>query len=299
MPKEKNVNDTIKAKGVEISVISAQDKDDYISLTDMAKFKNAESAGFVIQNWLRNRNTIEYIGLWEKLNNPNFNYLEFEAIRQSAGLNRFVLTPKRWISDTNAIGLITKQGKYAATFAHKDIAFKFAAWLSVEFELYVIKDYQRLKESESHQTALDWNVKRILSKVNYKIHTDAVKDNLITDKLTAQERSYIYANEADLFNVILFGKKAWEWKIENPNEKDKNIRDYATIEELLVLANLETTNALLIKQGISIEERADELRKLAKTLLKQIENTKGVKDLKQLHNQIGINAPVDKIDKPK
>ena len=146
---------------------------------------------------------------------------------------------------------------------------------------------------------MNWNVKRILSKVNYKIHTEAIKDNLITDELTAQERSYIYANEADLFNVILFGKKAWEWKIENPNEKNKNIRDYATIEELLVLANLETTNALLIKQGVSIQDRADELRKLAKTLLKQIENTKGVKDLKQLHNQIDVNFPVEKLDKPK
>lgn len=283
MAKEKNINDTIKAKGVEISVISSADKDDYISLTDMAKYKNSKFPKDVIQNWIRLRNTIDYLGLWETLNNPDFNSVEFDSFKNESGLNSFVLSPQQWIKSTNAIGITSKSGKYGGgTFAHKDIAFKFAAWLSVEFELYVIKDYQRLKESEVHQTALDWNVKRILSKVNYKIHTDAIKDNLITEELTPPEQNHIYANEADILNVALFGQRAWQWRDEHPNEKDKNIRDFATIEQLVVLTNLETTNALFIEQGLSQQERLIKLRKMAVNLLAQIQNTKGVKDLKQL-----------------
>ena len=302
MPKEKNVNDTIKAKGVEISVISAQDKDDYISLTDMAKFKNAKFPADVVKNWFRLRNTIDYLGLWETLNNPNFNMVEFDQFKSEAGLNSFVLNPQQWIKSTNAIGITSKSGKYGGgTFAHKDIAFKFAAWLSVEFELYVIKDYQRLKESEAHQTALDWNVKRILSKVNYKIHTDAIKYNLIPEELSKQEQSYVYADEADMLNAALFGKRAAQWRNENPDEvkQGKNIRDYATIEQLIVLANIENMNAHFIEQGITQPERLKRLREMCITQMKQLTNTKGLKDLKQLHNQIGINAPVEKNDKPK
>ncbi|MCL2813575.1 MAG: KilA-N domain-containing protein [Oscillospiraceae bacterium] len=300
MPKEKNISDTIKAKGVEISVVSSPGKDDYISLTDMAKFKNAKDAFIVVANWFRNRNTIEFLGLWETLNNPAFKPIEFEGFKNESGSNSFVLTPQQWVKSTNAIGITSKSGRYGGgTYAHKDIAFKFASWLSVEFELYVIKDYQRLKESEAHQTALDWSVKRILAKVNYKIHTDAVKDNLISEDLTATEQNYVYANEADLLNVAVFGKKAWEWKLENPDEKGKNIRDFASIEELLVIANLETTNALLIKQGLSQQERLSELRKLAITLFGQIQNTKGAKDLKRLNNQTAINLPDEKLDNPK
>jgi hypothetical protein len=297
MQKDKNINETIKAKGVEISIISSQNKEDYISLTDMAKFKNAKEPKIVIANWMRNRNTIEFLGLWETINNPSFNSIEFDTFKNVSGANYFVLTPQQWINSTNAIGITSKSGKYGGgTFAHKDIAFKFAAWLSVEFELYVIKDYQRLKESESHQTVLDWNVKRILSKVNYKIHTDAIKDNLITEELTQKEQGYLYASEADLLNVVLFGEKACQWREKNPDEKDKNIRDFATIEQLVVLANLETTNALFIQQGLSQQERLAKLRKMAITILEQIQNTKSVKDLKQLNNQTGTNSPVENLD---
>jgi len=302
MPKEKNVNETIKAKGVEISVISAQDKDDYISLTDMAKFKNSTDPFIVVVNWLRTRNTIEFLGLWETLNNPDFKPVEFDRFKNESGANSFTLSPQQWIKSTNAIGITSKSGRYGGgTFAHKDIAFKFAAWLSVEFELYVIKDYQRLKESEAHQTALDWNVKRILSKVNYKIHTDAIKYNLIPEELSKQEQSYVYADEADMLNAALFGKRAVQWRNENPAEvkQGKNIRDYATIEQLIVLANIENMNAHFIEQGITQPERLKRLREMCITQMKQLTNTKGVKDLKQLHNQIGINTPVDKNDKPK
>ena len=218
--------------------------------------------------------------------------------KNESGANSFTLSPQQWIKSTNAIGITSKSGKYGGgTFAHKDIAFKFAAWLSVEFELYVIKDYQRLKESEAHQTALDWNVKRILSKVNYKIHTDAIKGSLITEESTLQEKNNVYASEADILNVALFGQKAWQWRDEHPNEKDKNIRDFATIEQLVVLSNLETMNALFIEQGFSQQERLAKLRKMAITILEQIKNTKAVKDLKQLNNQIGLNSPIEKLDK--
>ena len=298
MPKDKNINDTINAKGVEISVLSSTDKEDYISLTDMAKFKNAKSPADVVKNWLRLRNTIEFLGLWETINNPYFNMVEFDQFKNESGSNSFTLSPQQWAKSTNASGIISKSGKYGGgTFAHKDIALEFASWLSPEFKLYIIKDYQRLKESESHQSELDWNVKRILSKVNYKIHTDAIKEILISEDLTKQEESRVYTDEADLLNVAMFGKKAWQWKTEHPNEKGKNIRDFASIEELLVLSNLETTNALLIKQGLPMQERLSELRKLAVTLLKQIQNTKGVKDLKSLHNQTRLSLPVENPDK--
>lgn len=300
MAKGKNTNDIINAKGIEIAVMSSDDKDDYISLTDMAKFKNAKEPKDVVKNWIRLRNTIEYLGLWETLNNPIFNRVEFDSFKNESGLNSFTLSPQQWINSTDAIGIVSKSGKYGGgTYAHKDIAFKFASWLSVEFELYVIKDYQRLKESEAHQTALEWNVQRILTKTNYRIHTDAIKEKLIFQELSRQEQSHIYANEADLLNAALFGKYAWQWRTEHPDEKNKNIRDSASIEELIVLTNLENMNALFIKQGFSHEERYNKLREMAVAQLRQLTGLKSVETLKQLNNQIGINLPVETLKKPK
>lgn len=268
----------ISAKGTEIAVLSKGTDDDFISLTDIASYKNADFPSDVIQNWMRTRSTVEFIGLWERLNNPNFNYLEFEVIDREAGRNAFVLTPKKWIEKVNAIGMISKQGRYAATFAHKDIAFKFASWISAEFELFIIKDYQRLKADENSRISLDWNVKRILAKVNYKIHTNAIRDNLVPPELTSKQKSFVYADEADLLNAALFGMTAAEWRKENP-EKEGNMRDHATIEQLLVLANLENINALYISKGMAQKERVTELNALARAQLSAIIGTSGVKQL--------------------
>lgn len=268
----------ISAQGREIAVLSKGTDDDFISLTDIASYKNADFPSDVIQNWMRTRSTVEFIGLWERLNNPNFNYLEFEVIDREAGRNAFVLTPKKWIEKVNAIGMISKQGRYAATFAHKDIAFKFASWISPEFELFIIKDYQRLKADENSRISLDWNVKRILAKVNYKIHTNAIRDNLVPPELTSKQKSFVYADEADLLNAALFGMTAAEWRKENP-EKEGNMRDHATIEQLLVLANLENINALYISKGMAQKERVTELNALARAQLSAIIGTSGVKQL--------------------
>lgn len=287
-PKEKPLQNTIHAKGTEISVISfTDDKEDYLSLTDLARYRNQELPGYVIQNWMRLRSTIEFLGLWEQLNNPSFNCVEFEAIKQEAGSNSFALTPKKWIKDTGALGMISKQGRYAATFAHKDIALEFASWLSPEFKLYVIKDYQRLKQDESYRLSLDWNVKRILSKANYRIHTDAIKDNLIPPGLTAKQQGYVYADEADVLNVALFGKTAGQWRKEHPGVKG-NIRDEATIEQLLVLSNLENINALLVKQGVEMSQRLETLRQLAIEQLNQLSKSKSAKTLNDLHNNLKL-----------
>ena len=210
--------ETIEAKGVSIQVYTEDFKNDYISLTDIAKYKNTDDPRFVIQNWMRNRNTLEYIGLWEILNNPNFNRVQFDTFKNEAGLNRFTMTPQKWIDLTNAIGIISKSGRYGGTFAHKDIAFKFASWLSAEFELYIIKDYQRLKDDENSKLSLNWNLNREISKINYKIHTDAIKTYLLGD-LTKEQLSYKYASEADMLNVALFNKRAKEWGEENPKLK--------------------------------------------------------------------------------
>ena len=251
-------------KGFEVQY-KRENENDFLSLTDIAKYKNVDFPGDIIQNWMRNRSTVEFLGLWERLFNPNFNYLEFEVIDKEAGRNAFVLTPKRWIESVNAIGIISKQGRYAETFAHKDIAFKFASWISVEFELYMIKEFQRLKEIE--QKKLDWSAKRELAKVNYRIHTEAIKENLIAPVLTQKQISFVYANEADMLNVALFGKTANEWREENLN-KNGNMRDYANVEQLLVLANMESYNAILIEQGY---EQAERIVLLNKTAGKQIE----------------------------
>ncbi|EAA24754.1 Hypothetical Protein FNV1624 [Fusobacterium vincentii ATCC 49256] len=274
--------DTIEAKGLSIQVYTEDFKNDYISLTDIAKYKNTDDPRFVIQNWMRNRNTLEYIGLWEILNNPNFNRVQFDTFKNEAGLNRFTMTPQKWIDLTNAIGIISKSGRYGGTFAHKDIAFKFASWLSAEFELYIIKDYQRLKDDENSKLSLNWNLNREISKINYKIHTDAIKTYLLGD-LTKEQLSYKYASEADMLNVALFNKRAKEWREENPKLKG-NIRDYASLNELLILANMESYNAILIEKGIKQKERMIELRNLARTQLLSLENISNI-DIKKLEKK--------------
>lgn len=274
--------DTIEAKGFSIQIYTEDFKNDYISLTDIAKYKNTDDPRFVIQNWMRNRNTLEYIGLWEILNNPNFNRVQFDTFKNEAGLNRFTMTPQKWIDLTNAIGIISKSGRYGGTFAHKDIAFKFASWLSAEFELYIIKDYQRLKDDENSKLSLNWNLNREISKINYKIHTDAIKTYLLGD-LTKEQLSYKYASEADMLNVALFNKRAKEWREENPKLKG-NIRDYASLNELLILANMESYNAILIEKGIKQKERMIELRNLARTQLLSLENISNM-DIKKLEKK--------------
>ena len=288
----KKVESVIHADGVDISVVTTVGgEDDYISLTDIAKHRNPEFPADVVKNWMRLRSTLEFLGLWEELNNPNFNMVDFDQFKNDAGSNAFVMSPQKWIKSTNAIGLISKSGRYGGgTFAHKDIAFEFASWLSPEFKLYIIKDYQRLKEDEGHRLALDWNVKRILVSANYKIHTDAVKENLIPPELSKQQQGYGYADEADLLNVVLFGKTAKQWRIENPGIKG-NIRDYATIEQLLVLTNLENLNAYLVNQGVHQPERMKKLRATVVYQLKTLSEGKGARELNYMHNQLKL--PVD------
>jgi len=235
-------------------------KDDYISLTDIAKYKENSEANEIIRNWMRNRNTIEFLGLWEHLYNPDFKPVEFDRFKNEAGLNSFTLRPQKWIETTNAIGIISKSGRYGGTYAHKDIAFEFASWISVEFKLYLIKEFQRLKDQEQKQ--LGWDIKRNLTKINYRIHTDAIKTNLIPKTLTTKEISQLYANEADILNVALFGMSAKMWRDTNPKLKG-NIRDYAEVNQLVCLANLETLNALFIDEGLSQQERVQKLNLIA------------------------------------
>lgn len=235
------------------------DGEDYASLTDLARYKSDDPTG-VIGNWMRNRNTIEFLGIWESLYNPNFNPLEFEGFKKEAGLNAFTLSPKKWIERTDAIGLISKSGRYGGTYAHKDIAFKFASWISVEFELYIVKEFQRLKAEE--QKSLGWSAKRELSKINYRIHTDAIKQNLIPAEITKTQANIIYANEADVLNVAMFGLTAKQWRDKNPELKG-NIRDYASINELICLSNMENLNALFIEQGMPQSERLIKLNQIA------------------------------------
>lgn len=265
----------ITVQDTSVSIISSNEKD-YISLTDIAKYKSDEP-NTVIGNWMRNRNTIEYLGVWESLYNPNFNPTEFEGFKKNAGLNAFTLSPQKWINATNAIGIISKAGRYGGTYAHKDIAFKFASWISVEFELYIVKEFQRLKQEQ--QELLGWTAKRELSKINYHIHTDAIKQNLIPAELTLQQISHIYANEADVLNVALFGMTAKQWREANPDLKG-NIRDYATINELICLSNMENLNALFISDEMPQAERLKRLNKIAIQQMKVLENSKERKLLK-------------------
>ena len=256
----------ITVKDTSVTIISVNEND-YISLTDIARYKSDDPTA-VIGNWLRNRNTIEYLGIWESLYNPNFKPLEFEGFKKEAGLNAFTLSPTKWISTTNAIGILSKSGRYGGTYAHKDIAFKFASWISVEFELYIIKEFQRLKNEEQRQ--LGWSAKRELSKINYHIHTDAIKQNLIPSELTNQQANIIYANEADVLNMALFGITAAQWRETNPNKKG-NIRDYATINQLICLSNMENLNAVFIEQGIPQKERLIKLNQIAIQQMKILE----------------------------
>lgn len=249
----------IDVKGTSVTVISGG-VDDYLSLTDIARYKNSDHTDDLIRNWLRNRNTLEFLGIWEQLNNPDFNPVEFDGIRMQAGLNSFTLTPKRWIEATGAIGINSRAGRYGGTYAHKDIAFEFASWVSVEFKLYLIKEFQRLKETEYQQ--LGWDIRRNLAKINYRIHTDAIKANLIPPQLTPQQTNLIYASEADLLNMALFGKTAKQWRDENPGSRG-NIRDEANASQLVCLANLETLNAHFIHQGLAQAERLQLLNQTA------------------------------------
>ena len=242
-----------------VSYYSRKDED-YISLTDMARYRDAERVDYIIQNWMRTRHTIEFLGLWEQLNNPNFNSIEFDGFRNQAGMNSFALTPKLWVEKTAAIGVHSKTGRYGGTYAHKDIAFEFASWLSVEFKLYLIKEFQRLKEEEQRQ--LGWDIKRNLVKINYRIHTDAIKEHLIPEAVTPAHAKMVYASEADILNVALFGQTATEWRRSNP-DKDGNMRDYATAAQLVCLSNLENLNALFIKDGLPQADRLARLNAIA------------------------------------
>ncbi|MFZ2657381.1 MAG: KilA-N domain-containing protein [Victivallales bacterium] len=272
-----NKKRTISVKGSSISVIEINGQD-YISLTDMVR--NYEDGLSLIEKWLRNKNTVEFLGIWERINNPDFNSPEFEGIMLEAGLNRFTLSVKKWISTTNGIGLLAKTGRYASgTFAHKDIAFEFGSWLSAEFKLYLIKEFQRLKEEEGGRLKLEWSLQRTLAKINYRIHTDAIKDNLVPSCLTKQQISTVYANEADTLNVALFGKTALEWRELNL-EKEGNIRDNASLEQLVVLTNLESINALLIRQGLPQGERLVKLNEVAISQMKSLLCNKTLKKLK-------------------
>ena len=275
------IKSTINANGIEIRINSTNESD-YISLTDIAKYRS-DDPNAVIQNWLRNRNTIEFLGLWEKLNNPNFKPLEFEGFKKEAGLNAFTLSPKKWIESTNAIGIISKSGRYGGTYAHTDIAFEFASWISPEFKLYIIKDYQRLKTDESHIKQIDWNIKREIAKSNYKIHTDAIKEKLILPTLSNAQISYTYASEADVINVALFAITAKAWRKMHPEAKG-NIRDTATIEQLIVLSNLESMNAVFIREGLSQSERLFRLNQIAIFQLQSLwkEPVKSIQNLKKL-----------------
>lgn len=264
----KIIKETIHANGFDISLFTEDLKNSYISLTDIAKYRSNEPND-VIKNWLRNKDTIAFLGLWESLHNPDFKPIEFDGFRNEAGSNVFTMSPTKWIEGVNAKGIISKAGRYGGTFAHSDIAMEFASWISPEFKLYIIKDFQRLKDDENSRLSLNWNLNRELTKLNYKIHTDAIKENLIIPELTTAQKSFVYANEADVLNVALFGKTAKEWRDENPDKKG-NIRDYSDINYLLVLANLESYNAILIEQNIPQAKRLEMLRSTAEKQLQTI-----------------------------
>lgn len=268
-------NKTIIVKGVEITIIKQYDNN-YISLTDMLKAKDGD---FFISDWLRNRNTVEFLGIWESVYNTDFNYGEFATIKSQAGLNNYKISVKEWQEKTNAIGLKATAGRYGGTYAHPDIAFEFGMWISPEFKIYLIKEFQRLKEDETHRLNLEWNLQRTLSKVNYRIHTDAIKEKIIPQEITPLQAATIYASEADLLNVALFGKTATQWRTENSKVLG-NIRDGATLEQLVVLSNLESINSVLIHQGLSQGERLQQLNAIAITQLKSLLENKQLAKLK-------------------
>lgn len=277
---KKPVKETIHAKGIDIAIYTHDFQEEFISLTDIAKYKNEDDPRFAIQNWMRNRNTIEFLAVWEELHNLDFNRVQFDTVKTEAGLNRFVMTPSKWIEQMKAIGIVSKPGRYGGTYAHSDIAMAFATWISPEFQLYIMKDYRRLKNDESSRLSLNWNLNREISKLNYRIHTDAIKENLIPPQLTSYQISITYASEADVLNVALFGVTAKEWRESNPN-KSGNIRDDASLNQLLVLSNMESYNAILIEHRKPQGERLKLLNELAIRQLKKIEqiNTDAIKKL--------------------
>ena len=275
----KSKKTTIEVQGTSVVVLS-QNQQDIICLTDIAKFKNLDHPDDVIRNWLRSRNTVEFLGLWERLNNPRFNPVEFDGIRIQTGLNSFVLTPKQWIEKTGAVGITSSAGRYGGTYAHEDIAFEFASWVSVEFKLYLIKEFQRLKEDENRRLSLAWNLNRTLSKLNYRIHTDAIQAHLIPAAVTPAQAAITYASEADLLNVALFGQTAKQWRDVNP-KLEGNMREYATIEQLLVLANIEGMNAEFIHMGLAQGDRLKRLNEIAIRQMQVLTSASAIKQLKK------------------
>ncbi len=271
-------HNSVHVLGQKITILNNAN-DAYISLTDIARYKDPERSDYILQNWMRNRSTIEFIGLWEKIHNPDFNSIEFDGFKNQAGANSFSLTPKRWIEQTNAKGIQSRAGRYGGTFAHRDIAFEFASWISAEFKLYLIVEFQRLKTDENDRLKIEWNLQRTLAKINYRIHTDAIKETLIPPTLSHQQTQKLYANEADLLNVALFGLTAKEWRDSNPS-LNGNIRDHASIEQLVVLSNLESLNSVFIRQALAQAERLRQLNQVAITQMRSILSDKTTKRLK-------------------
>lgn len=286
MSEPKKYRATIHAKDAEIAVLSNGDENDYISLTDIARYKSDDPAA-TIQNWMRSRDVIEFLGLWEELNNPEFKPLEFEGFIAKAGANAFTMSPKKWVESTNAIGILSRAGRNGGTFAHRDIAFEFASWISAEFKLYIIKDYQRLKADENSRLALGWNLNRTLAKINYRIHTDAIKEMLIPPDISPRQQSITYANEADVLNIAMFGMTAKEWRQAHPEAKG-NIRDEANLQQLIVLANLESINAELIRHGVPQTERLLRLNASAKQMMQSLISDHRIEEIRQLN---AGNAP--------
>jgi hypothetical protein len=277
------IKNSLSARGFEIAIMSSPDTVDYVSITDIARFKNPEEPKDVVKNWMRLVTTLDYLTLWEQLNNPNFKGVEFDPFGNKVGTNAFTMSPRRWITLTNAIGILSKSGNSGGTYAHIDIALEFASWISPEFKLYIIKDYQRLKQSEAYQQSIEWNVRRELAKANYIIQTDAIKEHLIPSRLTKKQKSFAYANEADVLNVALLGKTAKEFRTQNPELKG-NQRDYATIEQNIIMTSLESQNALLISQKVPQPERLETLRANAVNQLNLIADARAVKKIKEIVN---------------
>ncbi|MBQ6991933.1 MAG: KilA-N domain-containing protein [Clostridia bacterium] len=285
--KKEIIKTEIVVKDTSIRVIRVGNID-YISLTDLARFKDSERFDYIIQNWLRSKHTLEYVGTWELLYNPNFKATEFDGFKNEAGTHSFVMTPKRWITSTNAIGIISKQGRYnSGTFAHPDIAFEFASWISAEFKLYLVQEFERLKQNESYQNKINWSVRRELAKTNYKIHTDSIKENIIPS-ISENNKQYVYVNEADMLNVALFGMTAKEWKEKNP-DLNGNMRDYANILQLVILSNLENLNAEMIEQGLEQRKRLERLNEIAKKQYSVLQDNKSIKKIESLDSKENLN----------
>ena len=283
----KIVREIIHAKGIDIGIYTKDFENEYISLTDIAKYRNDNDPRFVIQNWMRNRNTVEFLAVWEELHNPDFNRVQFEAVKNEAGLNRFVMTPTKWITQMNAIGIVSKAGRYGGTYAHSDIAMSFATWISPEFQLYIMKDYRRLKTDENSRLSLNWNLNREISKLNYRIHTDAIKNNLIPKELTSKQMNLVYAEEADVLNMALFGMTAKEWRESNPEMADKgSIRDYTDLLHLVILNNLENINAELVHMDIPQNERLIRLNNIARKQMELLKNNKTFNNLEYMENKV-------------